>query len=155
MNAVLMRTTGHSLLVLGLRAPLTLFGLRQYLYIQHPRAMRWLEVLLGLIVLVVLLTHFAIPLAIRLFSSFRLTASEVSPWRIRDLEWRNKSHAASPIPSWRVEAVSWSLGGPEAPGKLTLNVEGVTIRLRKKSQHASNGNSDGAQQLKKVCVDWQ
>lgn len=112
--------------------------------------MRWLELLLGLIVLVVLLTHFALPLAIRLFSSFRLTASEVSPWRIRDLEWRNKSHAASPVPSWRIEAVSWSLGGPDAPGKLTLNVEGVTIRLHKKSQYASNGNSDASQQLKKV-----
>lgn len=106
--------------------------------------MKWLELAIWLIVIGLAITHIALPLAVRLFSSFRLTASELSPWRARGIEWRNKSHAASLIPSWRIELVNWSLGGPAAPGKLTLNVEGVTIRLHKNRKDLSQPDAEQA-----------
>lgn len=114
--------------------------------------MKWLVLAVWLVLLGIVVTRIALPLAVRLFSSFRLTASELSPWRVRGVEWRIKSHAASLVPSWRVELVSWSLGGPDAPGKLTLNVEGVTIRLHKKHQAPNSNAPDAEEAPKKVSA---
>lgn len=94
--------------------------------------MKWLTLFICIVVVAFLVTRVALPWIARLCTSFRLTVHEVSPLRVRGLEWRSKSQADSIVPSWRAELFNWSLGGPAAPGKLTIHVEGVTIRVHKK-----------------------
>ncbi|CAK9780721.1 unnamed protein product [Cutaneotrichosporon oleaginosum] len=108
--------------------------------------MRWYSWLIGIALVGLLVTRVALPWAVRFFSSFRFTASELSPLRVRGLEWRMKGQAKTSPPTLRIELINWSLGGPAAPGKLSLNVQGITYRNHKKR---SVNNSD-APHSKKV-----
>lgn len=94
--------------------------------------MSWLKVVVCLVVLSITLSYVVIPWAAQFASSFRLRATKLSPLSARGLEWRDKRHANAPEATLRVESIYWSLGGCTRHGRLTLNVEGVTFRVREK-----------------------
>ncbi len=68
--------------------------------------MKWLTALIWLAVLAFFLTRVALPWAMRLASRFSLTATELSIWRIRGLEWRKKGRDRSAPPTLRIEQMS-------------------------------------------------
>lgn len=98
--------------------------------------MSWLKIVLGIIVFSLTLSYIVIPWAAQLASSFRLRATKLSPLSSRGIEWRDKGSAHAAEPTLRVERVYWSVGGCTKGGRLTLNVEGVTIRVPKRQKSA-------------------
>jgi hypothetical protein len=97
--------------------------------------MSWIKVLLGLIVFSLFLTHVVIPRAALVFTRFRLRATKIGPLSARGLEWRSKSHAAHLLPTLSIDRVYWSWGGCAPGSRVTLNVEGVTLRVRQKEHN--------------------
>lgn len=100
--------------------------------------MSWIKVLLGLIAFSAFLSYIFIPWAAQVFTRFRLRATKLSPFSALGLEWRSKSQAAASVPTLRVERIFWSWGGSTAHSRVTLNVEGVTFRVHKKTLDGSH-----------------
>ncbi|KAL1408382.1 Protein SABRE [Vanrija albida] len=94
--------------------------------------MTWFGYLLGVIVVSLILSYIVIPWGLSILSSFKLRATRLSLLSARGLEWRHKSHATANVPTLRIERVYWSRGrGPGPIGLITLNVEGIVVRIRK------------------------
>ncbi|BEI90738.1 uncharacterized protein CcaverHIS019_0308080 [Cutaneotrichosporon cavernicola] len=81
--------------------------------------MTWLTLLIWLVVVAFIDTRFVLPWVVRLVSKFRITASELSLFRVRDLGWYMKGQDKSTGPNLGVELINWSFGG-STPGKLTF-----------------------------------
>lgn len=96
--------------------------------------MFWVKVLVSFIAFSLTLSYVVIPWAVQFASSFRLRATKLSPLSARGIEWRDKGSANASEPTLRVDRVYWSLGGCTTGARLTLNIEGVTVRVSKKAK---------------------
>ena len=97
--------------------------------------MSWIKALLGLVLFSVFLSYVVIPVVASFLTRRRVSATKLSPLSARGIEWRSKSHALHSLPTLRIERIFWSGGGCSPGSYVTLNIEGVTFRVRDKQQN--------------------
>lgn len=103
----------------------------------------WLTAIVGLVTVWYVFRYWGFALIARALGD--ISATRLSPFSARGVEWRDSEHAV--LPTLRVEKADWCWGGmkSEEMGLIVLTIEGVSFRKREKEEKSGDKRKVGYQ----------